>query len=465
MKLANEAASGVWAPAPEDLDGLIARLEALSLAPMFATQRDLALRRALNPYVEGEAAGLLQPFAHEVDLAALIVYADFYPEDGQLTLIEQLRDVVTEHIPEAERAWMDPLKHSYMDLVEVIGLDRVPESMTCRSLGDRRVYQVRGGEFCRSLQAGQILLARLVQLPGDPETNEVVIGEAALVLSADEGRALYEATGEYRREMEISSGSFELGDWHEFAKRFGHMLLWLYARMRQSALLKVVATIRYRTADGQPHLYALALYEHHEPRYLRDTLATMQGFEPAPSSVGSRAPGDRWIMKAAAGGEPERIVARLSLTPTQLWVETDSRERLDAVKHQLAGTFGFSLHFRGEATTPAPHLLTFEELNAEGPLRVVVTADQDVAVLKEFLDLAYLEWTDRDAPVLGGKTPRHAAASPAGREQVGRLIDEMERYDPGWVRIGRPAFDYNVLRGHVGLDEVSREHLSAERTP
>ena len=465
MKLANEAASGVWAPAPEGLDGLIARLEVLSLGPLFATQRDLALRQALSPYVEGEAAGLLQPFAHEVELAALIVYADFYPQDGQLTLIEQLRDVVTEHIPESERVWMDPLKHSYMDVVEVMALDRAPETMTCRSLGDRRVYEVRGGEFCRSLEAGQVLLTRLVQLPGNPETNEVVIGEAALVLSGVEGRALYEATGEYRRQMEISAGSFELGDWHEFAKRFGHVLLWLYAQMRQSALLKVVATIRYRVADGQPHLYALALYEHHEFRYLRDTLATLEGFEPAPSPAGSQIHGDRWIMKATAGGEPDRIVARLSLTPTQLWVQTDSRERLDAVKHQLAATFGFSLHFRGEATTPAPHLLTFDELNAEGPLRVVVTADQDAAVLKDFLDIAYLEWTDRDAPILGGKTPRHAATSPAGREQVGRLIDEMERHDPGWARIGRPAFDYNVLRGHVGLDEVSREHLSAERAP
>lgn len=33
------------------------------------------------------------------------------------------------------------------------------------------------------------------------------------------------------------------------------------------------------------------------------------------------------------------------------------------------------------------------------------------------------------------------------------LIDEMERNDPGLRRPGRRAFDYNVLRGHVGLEE------------
>jgi hypothetical protein len=56
---------------------------------------------------------------------------------------------------------------------------------------------------------------------------------------------------------------------------------------------------------------------------------------------------------------------------------------------------------------------------------------------------------------LGGRTPRHAAADPAARGNVGALIDEMERYDPGRLRCGKAAYNYNVLRAHVGLDEVS----------
>jgi hypothetical protein len=85
-------------------------------------------------------------------------------------------------------------------------------------------------------------------------------------------------------------------------------------------------------------------------------------------------------------------------------------------------------------------------------------------LLQAFLESVYLDWTDREAPALGGKTPRHAAAPPAGREQVARLLDEMERNDLGWSRIGRSAFDYNVLRGHVGIDEVRREDAPAEHT-
>lgn len=464
MKLANESTAGVWAPLPPGLDGLIARLEALSLGPMFAGERDRAMRQALRPYFEFGGNAPLPPFALEVDLATLTLYADYYPQDGQLTLIEQLRDVITEHIPEEERAWMDPLKHSYMDLVDIQPGEVSVEGMACRSLGNGRVCHVQRGESCRGLQAGQVLLTRFVQPPGDPEMNEVVLAGSALVLSPEEGRTLYDATCAMRRQREVNAGSFELGDWHEFAKRFGHELLWVYSQMRLRALLKIVADIHYCTQGKQRTLYALALYEHHEFTSLRDTLAEMENLEShsqtghVPGGSGVRA---RWIQRDSDVDGPANNVTCLTLTPSQLWVETDSRERLDALKHQLASVFGFSLHFRGEATTPPPHLLSEEELDGEQPVRVVVTPEQDAALLQVFLETAYLEWADQDSPVLGGKTPRHAATTTAGREQVARLIDDMERHDLGWSRIGRPAFDYNVLRGHVGITEVRREDASA----
>jgi hypothetical protein len=64
------------------------------------------------------------------------------------------------------------------------------------------------------------------------------------MLSAEDAKALYETTGEERREMEVVGGSFELGDWPEFAKRFGHLLLRNFARMRLAALVEAVSEIR-----------------------------------------------------------------------------------------------------------------------------------------------------------------------------------------------------------------------------
>ncbi|MBH0187194.1 MAG: hypothetical protein HP477_17740, partial [Nitrospira sp.] len=96
MKLASEQATGFWTQRPPFLDAILARLEHLSLKPEFRVQREVAFARVLKPYLNGGAGRLVPPLEQEVELANLYLFCDYYPEDGQLTLIEQLRDVITE---------------------------------------------------------------------------------------------------------------------------------------------------------------------------------------------------------------------------------------------------------------------------------------------------------------------------------------------------------------------------------
>jgi hypothetical protein len=84
----------------------------------------------------------------------------------------------------------------------------------------------------------------------------------------------------------------------------------------------------------------------------------------------------------------------------------------------------------------------------------LVTEEEDRAFLNQFLEKAYLEWSDQPHHLLKGQTPRHAVANLVTQGLVEALIAEMEHHDLGIGRIGRPAFDYNKLRAHVGLDEV-----------
>ncbi len=457
MKLASEATSGLWVPLVPSLDALLARLESLSLEPGPAPQRQAALRLSLQPYFEGGMRRLLSPLPQETELANLLFYADFYPQDGQLTLIEQLRDVITEHIPQEEREWLDPLKHSYLDLAEFLSVDEQDRRLMFRSIGDARVYRVPDGAFRKELQPGQVLLTRLIREPGDVEWERAVIAGAAIVLSSEDGKGVLNATLDYRRQLEISSGSFELGDWQEFVKRYGHVLFWIFARMRFAALVDAVGSIHYVARGGQPYLYALALYDHSEYGYMGETLASLQGFEreaPVPSPGGTSASKDaqHFVQRGVCGDLKSAVIARLILTETQLWVECDSRERLDAVKHTLAATFGFSLHFRGETYLPPPRQLKESELAVEEPLTLVVSAEEDRTLLNGFFETLYLEWAERACPSLENHMPRHVATTAAGREQVAAVIADMERHDPGIRRVGHAAFDYNKLRAHVGLD-------------
>lgn len=466
MKLVSETTAGLWVPITPSLEAVMDRLEALSMEPGFAAQRQLALSRALRPYFEAGAATPLAPLPQEVELANLYLYADFYPEDGQLTLIEQLRDVIIEHIPNEERAWLDPLKHSYMDLVEVVPIEGngAGKRIGLRSLGDARTFRIPGGDFGKNLSAGQMLLARLIPRLDEPESDVVDLAGSAIVLSALDGQALFEATLEWRRAMEVVSGSFELGEWQEFAKRYGHLLLWNYAQMRFAALLEAVASIRYYAGDGRPYLYAIALYEHHEFTHLAEGLSELEGLEAETASspegiksaVSELRPIRTWVLREGGSGERTGVVARLTLTPAQLAVECDSRERLDAIKHRLASAFGYSLHFQGETNSPPVRQLSEAELAKEEPLSLVISTEEELAFLASFLETVYLGWADRDSPALGGQTPRHAAASPPTRGKVCALIGEMELNDLGLRRTGRSAFDYNTLRDRVGLEKVSR---------
>ena len=106
--------------------------------------------------------------------------------------------------------------------------------------------------------------------------------------------------------------------------------------------------------------------------------------------------------------------------------------------------------------TPPARQLSVAELMSDEPPTLVVTPEEDRLLFHQFFEKAYLEWSDQPHLALGGQTPRHAAASSSTRGKVDALIDEMEQHDPGLVRIGRTGFDYNVLRAHVGLDEVPR---------
>jgi hypothetical protein len=461
MKLASETTAGLWVPLVSSLDALLTRLDSLSSEPRVVLQRQIALSLALQPYLEGGERVVLSPLPQETELANLFLYADFYPQDGQLTLIEQLRDIITEHIPQEEREWLDPLKHSYLDLAEFLSVDEQDQRLVFRSVGDARVYRVPDGAFRKELQPGQVLLTRLIREPGEVEWERAVIAGAALVLSNEDGRDLLNTAFDYRRQLEISAGSFELGDWPEFAKRYGHVLLWTFARMRFAALVDAVKSIHYVAEGGRPYLYALALYDHCEYGYMNDMLAGLEGFEreAAISSLNVTATSkaaQHFAQRGAAGTLESAVVARLILTATQLWVECDSRERLDAVKHKLAATLGFSLHFRGETYRPPPRQLKESELAVAEPLTLVISAEEDRILLNGFLETLYLDWAERDCPSLGNQMPRHVATSAAGREQVAALIADMERHDPGIRRAAQASFDYNKLRAHVGLDEVTR---------
>jgi hypothetical protein len=432
------------------LQALLARLDMVSRHPMFQTQRDRAIGLVLRSYADNSGRLRWKPLTEEMDLAVLYVFADYFPDDGQLSLIEQIRDTIDVHVPEEERVWLDPLKHSSMDLLEVVDIETSREDgLVLRSLGDRQTFRVPVRTIGRPVRRGQALLSRLIV------SDHTILPGTAIVLSATHAAEILEAAHQWQREREAESGSFVLGEWREFAKRFGYVLLWSFAQTRLNAMLAADAAIQYRTSDGQPFLYALALYEHTEFRRLADGMAAISNALPAKGQSAGDA--SVWVVNEPGGVEAPLAVARLTLTATQLTVECDSADRLNTLKHQLASQFGFSLHFRGEtANVPMHDIPTVNLEEDEVPeITIAISAAEESRLLSTFLEAMYLEWAARPSPSLDNLTPRHAAAMPAFRDRVQRLIDYMERDDLGYRRTGARGYDYNILRAHVGVPEAT----------
>ena len=172
--------------------------------PRDPMQRELGLTRALKPYLQDDIGRVLPALPQETGLATLSLLCDFYPEDGQLTLIEQLRDVITEHIPEEERAWLDPLKHSYIDLLEVVTTPKPQESLVLRSLGDGTTVQLPYDDFAAELLPGHVLLTRVIRDLNVPTSGRAVWAGCGIVLTASDGKSLYAKTREWERRMPVS---------------------------------------------------------------------------------------------------------------------------------------------------------------------------------------------------------------------------------------------------------------------
>jgi hypothetical protein len=434
----------------EGIRNLLVRLKAQSLQVDFQVQREMALGLVLKPYLDPITAQYLAPLPEEIEIAERYLYADYFPTDGHPSLVEQVRDTITEHVPEEERRWLDPVRHSYMDLLQVIELDqeKQPPHLLLQSLGDQQQFDVPYSEKT-VVQKDHVLLTRLIRgssgayLPGPP-----------LVLSSAMAQTLLTFTHDLRRGIEFGTGNFALAEWPEFTKQYGYLFIWSLARIRGGAMVAADAQVRYLNESGESFLYGIAFYEHHEFQALSAGLNEWERLTLQPTSPDCQTHQKKvWVQHTQEEKSRSFVVARFTLTPTQLTVEADTADRLDTIKHQLASTFGFSLHFRGETLTAPPHWLPYVDLLADTYVAppVTVSAKEESTLLATFLEKVYLDWAEQPSPALKGKTPRQFCRENQDTKEVAELIDQMEQNDLGLQRTGQRAYDYNILRAHIGL--------------
>jgi hypothetical protein len=81
-----------------------------------------------------------------------------------------------------------------------------------------------------------------------------------------------------------------------------------------------------------------------------------------------------------------------------------------------------------------------------------IPAEEKARILNEFKDRHYRSWLDRTIPMLGGKTPRQAVQGEESREQLVRLLKELENTELHNARRERmPPYDTSWMWRELGL--------------
>lgn len=158
------------------------------------------------------------------------------------------------------------------------------------------------------------------------------------------------------------------------------------------------------------------------------------------------------VVDATVPGELDRVsIATVRLDGDELSVEAISEERLEDAVDDLEADLGdlvelVSVEVKTVEEALAERRDTGQETGPEIPASVAR------ALADRFLDDHMRRWLDEPNQMLDGLTPRQAVAGPA-REQLLRLLRQVENSAERARRDGEPAVDIAMLHDELGLTD------------
>ena len=141
------------------------------------------------------------------------------------------------------------------------------------------------------------------------------------------------------------------------------------------------------------------------------------------------------------------VIGRASVSDQTLELETNSRERADALRERVEAACGARIRHR--AREHADALSTMVASPERGPAPEPPPPELE-QFLAEFKQRHYADWPDQSLPALGGKTPREASRTAGGRAALDVLLKDMENQEQRSP--SGPAFDFSEIRRALRLD-------------
>ena len=339
----------------------------------------------------------------------------------------------------AERAWLMAQQAAWLSVWEVTEVEP-GEGVTLTdllSLETRRVREVSGST---TLVIRDALLARVV----DHEDVSLLCGAHPRPLPPREAaEVVRRARGRLRRRAAVPPDRLRPAE-------FGCYLIRRWEEAVAALDARVAVPPELCNTDGDALLLTTDHYRM-KPGSRQDVerrLEALEGVQP-PEPIDDDLV--YVVLHAdAAGGKPgsgeQTVIGRVLVSASTLRIETNSRERADALRARVERACGDRIRHRArEHVDPLSRL---DEAPAGPPLEPADPALDEIVM--DFKRRHYADWPDCPLPALDGQTPRQAARSKQGRAALDVLLKEMENTERR--ALGRAAFDFSGLRRELGLE-------------
>jgi tetratricopeptide (TPR) repeat protein len=330
--------------------------------------------------------------SHELIAKSLIVFAD--------GIIDEFVEDRGSLVPDDERRLFEQWMECGPSVHEVVAVDR-GEGATLRNLVTDDEVDIRERIGSTQMKPGDLMLATVVP---DGEGHQIVGGIMPIRLR------MRDQLLELLKEEATSDTIVEF-------------------------LAAAYAPPTMTTTEGEPMVFCEARYGIVDPAQLA-----------ALDDVLQRDDDQRWNDMAEVNGQ-NVVRGTVTTEGTELVVSANSQARFDRLRQTVESAVP-SLKSLSTLTTPFSDLARSTRNTGDSPSEPM--DEKTAKILDEVVRSHERRWIDQAIPALDGRTPRQAAADPAGRKDLEALLHDFEKHDPG---PGAATFDTSRLRELLGLDE------------
>ena len=358
-----------------------------------------------------------------------------YRIDGT-TALDRYLEEYGQRLPPARSAWLEAEAAAWLSVWEVIEVEP-GRSMTLRDLLSHEERHVQETTASTMLVTRDAMLARIVDYGGISILGGVHRRPLPSRHAAEVVRSLRGGWLRRKRAMPLD----RLRD-----EAFGRHLI----RRWEAAVAKLDERSGFSpdlsNADGDPLLFTTDHF-----RIAPGAKPMVEAWLATLEDVNLPIPEDPAYVFLRPGGTRhgnvgDTVMGRAIVSGETLRLETNSRERADALRMRVETACGDRIRHRSrEHADPLPDKAALA-LPDSAPESLSPVPAQLVLDLKQH---HYADWPDQPLPALKGRTPRETARTAEGRAAVDDLLKDMEneerRSPPG------AAFDFSEIRRTLGL--------------